>query len=191
MKKNLLENKDAISDEELIRKCLENNEKYCEMIYYRFRKQMFQSAYRILRDENIALDAVQDSFIKAFEHLKEYKADSEFAFWLKRITINTSLNILKKEKRFIGFLNEEAELSDMEENELDIDTNLLQIDAIKKAIEKLPKGYSLIFQLKLFEGLEHSEIADYLQISESTSKTQYRKAKQKIVEILKSEKNNG
>ena len=89
---------------------------------------------------------------------------------------------------FVQWGQGEMEIEDNGQDDQDI---VLKIDAIKKAIAKLPEGFRIVFSLYLLEGYDHKEIAGILGISESTSKTQYLRAKRKLKEILKMEANHG
>jgi RNA polymerase sigma-70 factor (ECF subfamily) len=143
---------------------------------------MFNICKRILQDTTQAEDALQDGFIKIFEHIHQFRNESSIGSWMKQIITNTCLNILKKKKIIWQELDEKSESES--ESESDGDAINFTIDEIKNAIEKLPNGYRVVFNLFMFENYSHLEIAKMLEITESTSKSQLFKAKKKLKEIL-------
>jgi RNA polymerase sigma-70 factor (ECF subfamily) len=155
-------------------------------LYKLYAKAMLNSAYRIVKNTAGAEDVVQESFLRAFKNIHLYKGESSFGSWLKRIVINQALSSLRREK-VVWFSVEDKYDSLQEilvENE-EAEWNY-QASLVKAKIEQLPEGYRIILQLYLLEGFDHGEIAEYLGISESTSKTQYSRAKQKLRMMLES-----
>lgn len=136
----------------------------------------------MMASEAEAQDLLQDAFIEAFRRLESFRHNSTFGAWLKRIVVNKCINALKKKSIPLSF---QEQLPD----ELPEDTNdakmNYQVEAIKKEITVLPDGYRIILSLYLLEGYDHKEIAQILDISESTSKTQYHRAKKKLKEKLR------
>ncbi len=144
-----------------------------------FSKAMYNVAYRFFFDEMIAEDVVQESFILAFKNIKKFKGDSTFGYWLKRIVINKSITEVRKQK--VKFESLSDRFNDIESDDVDesIDYSLLY-----KAIEKLPQSARIILNLYVFEEYKHQDIASALGITESTSRTQYRRAKMLLLEQL-------
>ena len=129
-----------------------------------------------------AEDILQESFISAFKNISNYRGDSTFGSWLKRIVINNSINVLRKNK--LEFAEEEEKLPDIVDDS-DEQISDLTIDQIRSAIEVLPDGFRAVLSLYLLEGYDHKEIGEILGISESTSKSQFNRSKRKLREILK------
>ena len=125
-----------------------------------------------------AEDVLQESFISAFSKLKTFRGESSFGSWLKRIVINKSLNIVRKKKEFYSEINEDTMGSEVEENTSDDVQYTIQ--DVNKAMMKLPDGYRVIFSLYMFEDLSHNEIAEQMNISVSTSKSQLSRARTKL-----------
>jgi len=145
---------------------------------------MFNTAFRIVSEQDEAEDVLQESFISAFKNLHQYRGDSTFGSWVKKIVINNALNKLKKKK---------LELTTLDEEHMDIEEDLsgedkqdmiLTIARVKKAVSLLPTGFKQVFTLYQFEGYDHKEIGEILEITESTSKSQYNRAKKKIRSLL-------
>ena len=115
--------------------------------------------------------------------LQEYRADASFGAWIKRIVINKSISLLRKRK--MDWLEDTMHDVPSEDDFFDlVDEEHVLISKIKNALEELPSGYRMVLSLYLFEGFDHVEIAQILKISESTSKTQYLRAKNKLKELL-------
>jgi len=163
--------------------------KKLEEIYKKYKNKMYGICCRYARNSMEAQDLLHDGFIKVFEALDKYDCINSLEAWLKKIFINNCINYYKKEISKT-LLNES--LDDFNENDnfyLNIEPEIieknLKIEIILKEINSLPDGYRLVFNLYVIEGYSHKEIAEILNISESTSKTQLLKARKKLIESLK------
>ena len=132
-----------------------------------------------------AEDLLQEAFTEAFNKLETFRFESSFGAWIKRIVVNRCINHLKKRRIELTLTDTLPEKG--LQNEEPTDNSQLEVKAIHKAMEKLPDGYRVIFSLYLIEGYDHAEIAQIMGISESTSKSQFSRAKQKIKEIIKTQ----
>lgn len=137
---------------------------------------------RIVNHMGEAEDILQDSFVEAFRRIKEFRGEATFGSWLKRIVVNKSINSLRK-RRYDLFESSAFEHLPDEEEEID-ETNLTAL-RLMHLVSELPDGYRLVLTLHLFEGFKHAEIATMLSITESTSKSQYNRAKARIREQIK------
>ena len=167
----------------LIDGCRNGDRKAQYELYNLYAKQMYNVCLRIVNHMGKAEDILQESFVDAFRRIKDFRGEASFGSWLKRIVVNKSINSLRKRQfdMFGGFddfehLPDEAE--DIEEQNLTA-LRLMQL------VSELPDGYRLVLTLHLFEDYKHSEIAAMLNITESTSKSQYNRAKARIREQLK------
>ena len=136
-------------------------------------------------NEEEAEDVLQDAFSDAFYRLNSFRYESTFGAWLKRIVVNHCINHLKKRKADLVPMNDLTILDSGYEEIQDDEEAKLSVSRILKASELLPEGYRVIFSLYLLEGYDHTEISEIMGITESTSKSQFLRAKQKIREILK------
>jgi RNA polymerase sigma-70 factor, ECF subfamily len=134
-----------------------------------------------------AEDLLQDSFCDAFTKLDSFRFESTFGIWLKKIVVNRCINWIRKKKILFVFPEKIDEEAHNTESEVDYEQLTLDVNKIHMAIGQLPEGYRIIFSLYALEGYDHAEISEILGISESTSKSQYLRAKKRIKEILKSE----
>jgi RNA polymerase sigma-70 factor (ECF subfamily) len=140
---------------------------------------MYNLAFRMMNNREDAEDILQETFIECFRNLGSYRFESTFGAWLKSILINKCINQIKKKKIELVFVdNLPTDVSEHEE-EMIYDTK-----KIFKGIEQLPDGYRIILTLYLLEGYDHTEISQILGISESTSKSQYSRAKEKLRKTL-------
>lgn len=144
---------------------------------------MFNVGYRITKSEEDAQDVLQEAFISAFRNLDSYRGDATFGAWLKRIVVNKAINALNKKKyEVIPEDDQEWDVAE-EESPLEYRENLT-VARVKDGIQKLPDGYRTVLSLYLLEGYDHQEIGEILGISESTSKSQLNRAKNKLKELL-------
>jgi RNA polymerase sigma factor (sigma-70 family) len=168
--------------EELISRCKAGDREAHYKLYKLYSRAMYNVSFRITGREEDAEDALQEAFISAFRNLNSYRGDAAFGAWLKRIVVNKAINVLKKRKME---LIPEDESWDVSEPEPVAEyKEELSIERVKKAIELLPEGYRAVLSLYLIEGYDHEEIASILHISESTSKSQLNRAKNKLRELL-------
>lgn len=168
----------------LIERCGHNDPKAQFEIYKLYYKAMYNSALRIVKDPFEAEDIMQEAFLSAFKNLNKYKGEVSFGAWLKKIVINRSLDSLKKKKLELFPLDQELYKLANEDEEQEFDDSKEQIEFIKKGISLLPSGYQIILNLYLIEGYDHEEIATILDISGSTSRSQYLRAKKKLFQIV-------
>ncbi len=144
---------------------------------------MYNVGYRIVNNADEAEDVLQEAFISAFNNLESYRGDSTFGAWLKRIVINKAINEVNKRK--LDRLPEDDRWDVMEEVEVDVFEGFpFTVERVRGAIERLPDGYRSVLSLYLLEGYDHGEIAEILKITESTSKSQFNRAKKKLKELL-------
>ena len=137
----------------------------------------------VMRYMNNKMDAdeiVQDTFVSAFQKIGDYKGKGYFSQWLRRIAINNCITILRKRKIYfedIDEMNATAEIIEEVDEELDP-------EIVHNAIRELPERTRIVLNLYAIEGYKHQQIAELLGITESTSKTQYRRAKQILMKKL-------
>lgn len=163
----------------LIEECRKGNRNAQFRLYNQYSKAMYNLAYRILNNREDAEDIVQEAFVDCFRNLSSFRFESTFGAWLKKILVNKCINQIKKKKIDLTLTENLPAVIYEEEEEVTYDTG-----RIFKGIEMLPNGYRVILTLYLLEGYDHSEISQILEITESTSKSQYSRAKEKLRNIL-------
>jgi len=144
---------------------------------------MYNVCLRMLGNEVEAEDAMQEAFLSAFTKIDSYEGKVSFGAWLKKIVINRSLDHLKKRKVKFEELNEKIP----DEESFGISISEIQMEKLKQTIGKLPDGYRVVLTLYLLEGYDHEEIAQILNISNGSSRSQFLRAKLKLREMLQKE----
>lgn len=167
--------------QEVIDRCREGDEKAQFELYRIYYKGMYSVCLRILNDAMEAEDVMQEAFLNAFRKIDTYKGEVSFGAWLKKIVVNKALDHLKKRKIKFEEINERTtEVEDITPEIREVNMQLL-----KQAIQQLPDGYRVVLSLYIIEGYDHEEISQILGISNSNSRTQLLRAKNKLRELIK------
>ena len=167
----------------IIEKSRKGDVKSQYLLYNQYAKAMYNVCYRMMSGREEAEDMLQESFTEAFKKLHTFRFESTFGAWLKRITVNKCINEIKRRKTDLNFFDDMSYFKEHKDD--DDQLPALNVEMIRKAMTELPNGSRMIFSLYLLEGYDHREISQILDISESNSKTQYMRAKNKIKELLK------
>jgi RNA polymerase sigma factor (sigma-70 family) len=172
--------------QDLLDGCKVGDQKAQFQIYKLYYKAMYNTSLRIVNDTMEAEDIMQESFLSAFEKIDTYSGTVSFGAWLKRIVINRSLDYLSKRKAVFEDIDSHVGIKDdtheesVRNEEIDV-----RVEEVKQAIESLPDGYRVILSLYLLEGYDHDEIAEIMNITSSTSRSQLSRAKQKLTGELR------
>ena len=165
------------SDTDLIEACLRSDRVAQKALYDRHKTQMYTLAYRITGNFDDANDVLQEGFLLIFRKLHTFKGEAKLSSWIHTIIARAAIRKIKDRIYF-----EDIESTDTS-SIIDWGTSI-DIDYLEKAIANLPEGYRTIFTLYEIEGFKHREIAELIDISESTSKSQLFKAKRMLRENL-------
>ena len=169
--------------QDLIDRCREGDREAQFSIYGLYYKAMYNTSLRIVKLPVEAEDIMQESFLSAFEKIDTYSGTVSFGAWLKKIVVNRSLDSIKKQRMIFETMDEKLAADIGEESMMD--EIPADMDKIRDAIMNLPEGFRIVLSLYLLEGYDHEEIGQILNITSSTSRSQYTRARQKLVEILK------
>jgi RNA polymerase sigma factor (sigma-70 family) len=172
------------NDKIIVKECLRGNRTAQKALFEKYKTGMYTVAFRILGNSDDAQDALQDTFINVFTHLTDFSFRSTLGSWIKRITVNCSLQILKKQNRF-EFQSEEAATDKILGWKDDFTAEMLD-----KAIRSLPDKARIVFLLIEVEGYKHQEVAEMTGIQVGTSKSQLFYAKMLLQKKLLELKNN-
>lgn len=166
----------------LIKQCRKGDRNAQFELYKVFHKQMYNASLRIVQDTQEAEDIMQESFITAFEKLDTFRGEVPVGAWIKRIVINRSLDALRKRKMIFETTDEikDEPIEDVEEYDVS-----MEVDDVKACISKLPDNYRTVLSLYLLEGYDHEEISEILGITNSTSRSQFARAKKKLQALIK------
>lgn len=167
---------------ELVKACKRGDRQAQFKLYQLYSKTMYNTALRIVKDEDEAADVLQDAFVDAFSRLDGFRQESTFGLWMKQIVVNKSISALRKRKiEFLSLTGNEDLIADDGEADEDL---AYQVAAVRQAIDRLPEGYRIVLTLYLLEGYDHEEIAHILRISEATSRSQFLRGKRRVLEHL-------
>ncbi len=172
--------------EKLIKACKKGDRKAQFELYKQYSRAMYNTSFRILKDSAEAEDAMQDGFLKAFQNIETYSGTVSFGAWLKKIVVNTSLDALRKRKVEFEDISELNLKIPEEETSVDDEELNLKVEKVKEAMLLLPDGYRVVLSLYLLEGYDHDEIAEIMNVSASTSRSQLARARKKLLELLES-----
>lgn len=177
--------------QQLIDDCKAGNSQAQFKIYQYYYKAMYNTCYRMLNGSHEAEDIMQDAFLQAFKNITMYKEEVSFGAWLKRVVINKTLDFLRKNKINFDELNEQT-TRNLEKNEEEYSDEYQEktndkINVIKKTISEMPEKQRVLLTLYLFEGYDHEEISEFLEMSHSAVRTGYSRAKRKLQELLKTQ----
>lgn len=175
----------TIIRDELVERCKLGDTRGYETLYRNYVKAMYNTSLRIVNNSADAEDVIQEAFLDAFRSLNDFNYRSTFGAWLKKIVINKSINILRKRKMDFVDIDQAGTAWIPEEDGIDEDEIQYKVQEVKKAIQRLPDGYRAVVTLYLLEGYDQEEISEILGITHNTVRTQYIRAKHRLLFILK------
>ena len=171
--------------DELVERCKQGDTQSFQTLYRQYSKAMFNTSLRIVNNTADAEDVLQESFLDAFRSLHDFHYRSTFGAWLKRIVINKSINILRKRRNDLVDMESTEIQAVPDEEPANEEEVKYRVEEVKKMITRLPDGYRTVLSLYLLEGYDHEEISQILNISHNTVRTQYVRAKQKLLHLIK------
>lgn len=154
-------------------------------LYEMFSAKMLAIANSYVNNLHDAEDILMNSFFTCFSKIEECREWKSFQFWLRKIVVNNSINFIRKNR---NILYTDVEISEIGNVEEDWEEEMEELN-MEEIFSKMPDGYRLIFNLYVFEEKKHHEIAEILNISEGTSKSQLSKSKKWITDFLKQKQN--
>ncbi|NND64283.1 MAG: sigma-70 family RNA polymerase sigma factor [Flavobacteriaceae bacterium] len=170
--------------QKLISRAREQDRKAQRELYEMFSPKMLSVCRQYLRSREEAEEVMLNGFLKVFTHLGSFKSQGSFEGWIRRIMVNEAISRLRKKKKLA--FQDDAEIENSMQHVAYIETEL-EVEEIQKMIDSLPDGYRTVFILYAVEGYKHSEIAELLQVSENTSKTQLFKARKMLQQKINKE----
>lgn len=170
------------NESDLIEGCIRGDRKMQYELYERFASKMYGVCLRYAANTEEAEDILQEGFIKVFKKISSYRGDGSFEGWIRRIFVNTAIEHFRK-KSYLQPISEKEE-SSIEGKYVSILDKLAEKDIIK-LIQQLSPGYRTVFNMYVVEGYTHKQIAEVLNISEGTSKSQLSRAKLILQDLVK------
>ena len=171
-----------MTEEVLLHGCLNNNAASQEALYNRFSPRMLGVCFRFARNREDAEDMLQEGFIKVFTQIQQFRGQGALEGWIRRIIVHTCINILKKNKKFTDSVDL-IHAGNLYLNENNI-PSIVETKEVVDSVRQLPLGYRTVLNLYAIEGFNHREISQMLDIEESTSRSQYTRAKAMLEDIL-------
>lgn len=159
----------------LVNECLKGSPKAQKTLFEYFAPRMMGVCLRYLKEEERAQDALQDGFVKVFSKLKDYKNEGVLEAWIRRVMVNTCLDQLRRDSKFKDSISVDDIGYKLEHQ--DYIAEKLMAEDLMKMVQNMPNGYRVVFNMYAIEGYSHQEIAEHLGVTESTSKSQYLRAR--------------
>jgi RNA polymerase sigma-70 factor (ECF subfamily) len=170
-----------MTEDLIIAGCLNNSPVAQRELYNRYSPKMMSVCYRFAHSREDAEDMLQEGFIKVFVQMHTFQNKGAFEGWIRRIIVHTCINVLKRNKKF----NESVDLDHAAEAYVrESIPAILHAKQVVECIRLLPIGYRTVLNLYALEGYSHKEIGEILEIEESTSRSQYTRAKNMLEQIL-------
>ncbi len=172
-----------MTEDTIIAGCINKSPLAQRELYSRYSPKMMAICYRFAHSREDAEDILQEAFVKVFKNIDTYENKGPFEGWLRRIIVHTCINVLKRNKKF----KDHVEYEEVDEGMLKMKESvysLMQSRQIVECIRLMPIGYRTVLNLYAIEGYSHREIGEILDIEESTSRSQYTRAKVLLEQIM-------
>lgn len=171
-----------MTDEQLVKECVSGNTIAQKKFYDLFAKKMMGVCLRYTNNLEEAQDVLQDGFIKIFGKLHDFESKGSLEGWVRRIMVNTALDHYRKNKKHQNDVDVDVVGYKLEKDDYIVEA--ITAEDLLKIIQAIPEGYRVVFNLFAIEGYSHKEIAERLGVTESTSKSQYSRAKSLLRRLL-------
>ncbi len=169
-----------MQEQELIRRCCANDRSAQRELYDRFAPLLLAICRRYTGQQH-AEDVMQDSFIRIFQYLAQYRQEGSFEGWIRRVCVNTCIRHIENSKRKpVDYFGDDLPDSPVQPDVI----SQMSANELLNLIDRIPDGYKTVFNLNVIEGFQHKEIAQMLGIEESSSRSQLTKARKYIQRFL-------
>jgi len=175
-------NIELYNDQELVKGCKKGKRRYQEVLYQKYARKMYGICLSYVHERSQAQDVLQDAFVKVFLHIKKFDVHGSLEGWIRRIVINTAIDTYRKEGKMANLLPINEEI--VEGNINNSGPGQLEMKELMKQVQRLPDGARMVFNLFAVEGFTHKEIAERLDISIGTSKSQYNRARKLLLKWI-------
>jgi RNA polymerase sigma factor (sigma-70 family) len=168
-------------DKELVELAVSGSRKHQEQLYRLYADEMYNVCLMYSESEEDACDILQEAYIRVFRYLNTFQFESSLKTWIRRIIINTAINHYRKRKKDREFSQPLGENDDVAINDIFDNMN---VNDIVQLVNELPEGAKMVLKLYAIEGYKHKEIAEIMEITEGTSKSQLNRAKSLLRETV-------
>ena len=167
--------KNRFTNEQLLEKCLQNDRKAQNMLYKKYSARLFGTCLRYAKNYTDAEDILQESFIKIFKYLKDFRNEGHLEGWMRKVIVTTAINFYKRK----NLLNKDVdpEYVNTPSAATPDAISLISNEELLAVVQDLPEGYRMVFNLNTIEGYSHKEISEIMNISVNTSKSQLSRAR--------------
>lgn len=166
----------------VVQACQKNDRRSQELLYRQFSKKMYGICLSYAGDRPLAQDILQESFIKVFRNIGQFRNDGSLEGWIRKIVTNTAIDHIRKRKKTDEYIETEPEDPKMYNNNSAL--KLIGFKELMEQVNRLPEGARLIFNMHAVDGYTHKEIASELNITEGTSKSQFNRARKLLMNII-------
>ena len=173
-------------EQKLLKKCASGDRKAQLELYTKYAQSMFKVSLSIVRKPSLAEDAIQEAFISAYRNLDSFKGEVTFGAWMKKIVVNKSITLLKKENRY-DFSTSAQKLYEFDQ-EVEFNTQNTDLKTLRQSMNQLSDKYHTMISLYYLEGYDHHEISDILNINYDNSRTLLSRAKMKLKTLIENER---
>lgn len=173
-----------LSEQELVQGCLKDDRQMQEALYRRFAPEMYKVCQRYARDRDEAMEYLQNGFITVFKDIHKFRSEGSLEGWIRRVMVYRSIDLLRKEKRYQEVINQSDEPLYEEAFEYELDQGGTKLQNILGIVNQLPTKAGMVLKLYALEGYTHKEIADILDISVGTSKSQLNRARELVQQAI-------
>ena len=173
-----------LNDKKLIAGCLQHRGDCQKLLYDRYSRQMYSICLRYHKDRHMANEALQRGFITVFEKLSNFTGSGDLGGWIRTIIVRKCIDVIKEQK---NLKYEDLEKLEQYNNDWDIIDSAyeqIQYSEIAELLDTLPLGYKTVFSMYVMDGIKHNEIAESLDISVATSRSQLYKARKMMLELV-------
>jgi len=180
----------SLTDEEIVARVCAGERHLFEQIMRRHNQQIYRAARAVLRDDSGTEDVMQDAYVRAYEHLREFEGRSRFSTWLTRITLHEAFARVRRRKRFDSLESIEARAENQAmpaaavRNPEQLASDREMHDLIENAVGSLPEEFRSVFVLRTVQGMKGADVAACLGIRETTVKTRLFRARARLQELL-------
>lgn len=172
--------------DQLIKECQRDNIKAQEQLYRLFAQKLFAVCLKYSRDYADAEDNLQDGFILLFRKIEQFKFKGSFEGWAKRVMVNNILQKYRSSGRVVELVNENIP----DDTEVEVESDAISMDFLLTIIQELPDRYRMVFNLYVTDGFSHKEIAEMMDISVGTSKSNLARARMILKEKIEAQQGN-
>ncbi len=166
------------TEEEIINGCLKRKRRAQKILFERYHASLMGICMRYSKSKSEAEDVLLMGFTRIFKKINTYSGKGSFEGWMRKIIVNIAIDNFRRNNKY--YFHEIVEESGYDLEYAEYIPDNLTLEVILKTIQSLPNGYRVVFNMFAIEGFSHKEIAEMMDISESTSKTQYLKARKKL-----------